>query len=80
MKAYSDAASSADAPTAAAAPQTNAPELMPNAVAYACRRPWVSEERSTSAVSSPGMIVSTAASSANPASACGIVTYSPTSW
>ena len=33
MKPNSDAASKADAPTAAAAPHTNAPEQMPNAVA-----------------------------------------------
>src|SRR3954465_5275931 len=74
-----EAVSSAETPTAAAAPQTNRPAMMPAPVATASRRPFVSAERSTRALSSPGVSVRASATSANVAIAVPSVTR-PSSW
>src|ERR1035437_4642039 len=69
-----DAVNSAETPTAAPAPHTRAPELIPRAVANACLRPWVMAARSTSAVSRPGITVSSPATTAKESTAAGNVT------
>ena len=51
-------------------PQTKQPALMPAAAAKAYARPRLIADRSTSAVSMPGMIVSSPATTANPRTAC----------
>jgi hypothetical protein len=59
-----DAVSKADAPTAAPTAHTSTPVLIPRAVTKALRRPSLSADRSTSAVSSPGVMVTNAATAA----------------
>ena len=75
-----DAVSSAETPTAAAAPHASAPVLIPRAVANACLRPWVIAARSTSAVSRPGTTVNSPASTANESTAAGNVTACSATW
>ena len=67
--AASDAVSRAEMPTAAATAHTSTPVQMPAAVAIAWVRPCVTALRSTSAVSSPGVIVIRPATTAKPSSA-----------
>src|SRR6476661_6286039 len=69
-----EAVSSAETPTAAAAPHTNSPAMMPAPVATASRRPFVRADRSTRALSSPGVSVRASATRANVATAVPRVT------
>src|SRR5665647_2713667 len=59
-----DAVSNAETPTAAPAPHTRAPVLIPRAVANACLRTWVIAARSTNAVSRQGITVTSPATTA----------------